>query len=38
MPTREGPVRLEPLARFVTARGGGYFFLPGKALLEFLSS
>ena len=37
VPTRDGPVRLAPLARFVTPRGGGYFFLPGKALLSFLS-
>jgi deferrochelatase/peroxidase EfeB len=37
MPTRDGPVRLSSMARFVTPRGGGYFFLPGKRLLEFLS-
>jgi deferrochelatase/peroxidase EfeB len=37
IPTRDGPVRLAPLARFVTPRGGGYFFLPGKTLLAFLS-
>ncbi|HTO41844.1 MAG TPA: hypothetical protein VL026_12780 [Rhizomicrobium sp.] len=37
IPTREGPVRLASMSRFVTPRGGGYFFLPGKALLEFLS-
>ena len=38
IPTRDGPVRLSPLSRFVTPRGGGYFFLPGKTLLEFLSA
>jgi deferrochelatase/peroxidase EfeB len=38
VPTRDGPVRLSPLSRFVTPRGGGYFFLPGKALLQFLST
>jgi deferrochelatase/peroxidase EfeB len=38
VPTRDGPVRLSPLSRFVTPRGGGYFFLPGKALLQFLSA
>jgi deferrochelatase/peroxidase EfeB len=38
VPTRDGPVRLAPLSRFVTPRGGGYFFLPGKTLLQFLSS
>jgi deferrochelatase/peroxidase EfeB len=37
IPTRDGPVRLAPMARFVKSRGGGYFFLPGKKLLEFLS-
>jgi len=37
VPTRDGPIRLAPMARFVTPRGGGYFFLPGKALLSFLS-
>ncbi len=38
VPTRDGPVRLSPMARFVTPRGGGYFFLPGRRLLEFLGS
>lgn len=37
IPTRDGPIRLAPLSRFVTPRGGGYFFLPGKTFLEFLS-
>ncbi len=37
IPTRDGPVILETLPRLVTVRGGGYFFLPGKRLLEFLS-
>ncbi len=37
IPTRDGPVRLSPLSRFVTPRGGGYFFVPGRTLLEFLS-
>jgi deferrochelatase/peroxidase EfeB len=37
IPTRDGPLRLQPMSRFVTPRGGGYFFLPGKRLLEFLS-
>ena len=36
IPTRDGPVRLKPLKRFVTTLGGGYFFLPGKRLLQFL--
>jgi len=37
IPTRDGPVRLNPLPRFITTRGGGYFFLPGKRLLYFLA-
>ncbi len=37
IPSRDGPVRLAPMTRFITPRGGGYFFLPGKRLLEFLS-
>ncbi len=36
IPTRDGPVRLKPLKRFVTTLGGGYFFLPSKRLLQFL--
>jgi hypothetical protein len=38
IPTREGPVRLNPMPSFVTMRGGGYFFLPGKRLLEYLGA
>jgi len=37
IPSREGPVRLASLPQFVTTRGGGYFFLPGKRLIEYLS-
>jgi deferrochelatase/peroxidase EfeB len=37
IPSRDGPVRLGPLERFVTMQGGGYFFLPSRRLLEFLS-
>ena len=36
IPTRDGPVRLSPMPRFVTTKGGGYFFLPGKRLVEYL--
>lgn len=32
-----GSVRLEPLKRFVTTVGGGYFFVPGKDCLELLA-
>jgi deferrochelatase/peroxidase EfeB len=38
IPTREGPLRLSPMQRFVTTKGGGYFFLPGKRLIEYLSA
>jgi hypothetical protein len=38
IPTREGPVRLAGLPSFVQTRGGGYFFLPGKSLLDYLST
>ena len=37
IPTREGPVKLSPMQRFITMRGGGYFFLPGKRLIGYLS-
>lgn len=37
VPTRRGPIGLSPLPRFVTVRGGGYFFLPGRQLLKYLS-
>jgi hypothetical protein len=37
IPTRDGPVKLAPLPRFVTMRGGGYFFLPGKRLVSYLA-
>jgi deferrochelatase/peroxidase EfeB len=38
VPSRYGPVRLAPFSRFEAPRGGGYFFLPGRALLQFLSA
>lgn len=37
IPTRRGPVGLNPMPQFVTMRGGGYFFLPGRQLLAFLA-
>ncbi len=37
VPTRDGPVRLTPLQQFVTMRGGGYFFLPGRRLVDYLA-
>ena len=36
VPTMDGPVRLNPLPRFVTTLGGGYFFMPSRSLLAFL--
>jgi deferrochelatase/peroxidase EfeB len=38
IPSRSGPVQLSPMRSFVNTRGGGYFFLPGKRLIEYLSS
>lgn len=38
IPVRTGPVALDPLPRFVTLRGGGYFFVPGRQLLNYLSA
>ena len=38
IPTRDGPVRLREMPEFVRTIGGGYFFVPGKTLLEYLVS
>ena len=37
IPSRDGPVRLSPPPRFVTMRGGGYFFMPSRCLVAYLS-
>jgi deferrochelatase/peroxidase EfeB len=37
VPSRDGPVRLSALPDFVTTKGGGYFFLPGRRLVAYLS-
>jgi Dyp-type peroxidase family len=37
IPMASGPLRVEGLSSFVTVRGGGYFFLPSKSALRFLS-
>ncbi len=37
VPTATGPVRIGGLAQWVTLKGGGYFFLPGRAALRWLS-
>jgi deferrochelatase/peroxidase EfeB len=34
--SRHGPIALNPMPAFVSTKGGGYFFLPGKRLLEYL--
>jgi deferrochelatase/peroxidase EfeB len=36
IPTNDGPVRLKALPRFVRTLGGGYFFMPSRALLRYL--
>jgi deferrochelatase/peroxidase EfeB len=36
LPSPDGPVGLKPLPRFVTTKGGGYFFLPGRRLIDYL--
>jgi deferrochelatase/peroxidase EfeB len=36
-PTATGVVRLEIDADFVTVKGGGYFFLPGRTALQYLA-
>jgi deferrochelatase/peroxidase EfeB len=38
IPTPRGPLRLQGLAKFVTTRGGGYFFLPSRSALERLAT
>lgn len=37
IPSRYGPVRLSQMPAMVATRGGGYFFLPGKRLFDFLT-
>jgi deferrochelatase/peroxidase EfeB len=38
IPTPNGPIYLQGLRDVVTVRGGGYFFLPSKSALAWLSS
>lgn len=38
IPTRNGPLSLKNLSSFVSTRGGGYFFLPGRRTLQYLAS
>jgi deferrochelatase/peroxidase EfeB len=37
IPTRETPVRLRAMPDFVRTLGGGYFFVPGRAVLRYLA-
>ncbi len=37
IPTPRGTITLRNMNAFVTARGGGYFFLPSRSALRFLS-
>jgi deferrochelatase/peroxidase EfeB len=36
VPTARGPLRVKGLGSFITVRGGGYFFMPGRSTLRFL--
>jgi deferrochelatase/peroxidase EfeB len=38
IPTSAGPVCLKRLSDFVSVRGGGYFFLPGRRTLRYLAA
>ena len=38
IPTPSGPLCLKGLKDFVTVRGSGYFFLPGRTAIRFLAS
>jgi Dyp-type peroxidase family len=37
MPTPSGPVTMKGLTSFVTVKGGGYFFMPSRSAIRFLS-
>jgi deferrochelatase/peroxidase EfeB len=37
VPTTVGPLEMDGLRPFVTVKGGGYFFLPSRSALRFLS-
>jgi Dyp-type peroxidase family len=36
IPTERGPLRLQGMSSFITVRGGGYFFMPGRSAVRFL--
>ena len=37
IPTPSGPLCLKGLQDFVTVRGSGYFFMPGRTAISFLA-
>ena len=37
IPTPNGPLPVKGLEDFVTVRGGGYFFMPGRACIRYLA-
>jgi deferrochelatase/peroxidase EfeB len=37
IPSRQGPLMLKSMPAFVQTKGGGYFFIPGKRLIDYLS-
>ena len=37
IPTHDGPIVLRDMANFVTVRAGGYFFLPSRSALRYLT-
>jgi deferrochelatase/peroxidase EfeB len=38
IPTPAGPLTVEGMQSFVTLRGGGYFFMPGRATIRYLAT
>jgi deferrochelatase/peroxidase EfeB len=38
VPTRNGPLRLLDIPDVVRVRGGGYFFMPGRAAMRYLAT
>lgn len=38
IPTAAGPIQVKGLQSFVTMKGGGYFFMPSRSALRFLSA
>ncbi|OLC62867.1 MAG: hypothetical protein AUH76_07585 [Candidatus Rokubacteria bacterium 13_1_40CM_4_67_11] len=36
IPTKRGPLRLKGMGSFITVRGGGYFFMPGRSTVRLL--